>query len=249
MLEFLRWHYGRTRNAVPKLVLKLTQDAPDWLMKKYGTDAKRTVEILQSLSPCNAENRFVQELMTNPMPSAEVGSMLISALKKSGRTEEELHRACHPSWGGMIFAEYYDPTQGEQGEVIQDLRKRLVLVQQQGEQLCQKRAEADRKKQENRSKRLEKQSNAMGWKLAIFFVFYGLLPLLGLWISKLLLAETVKIWLVAELVTVVLLAVIGCVLMPIGMEENGRYIRRAATMGCIGLLPGILLAAIIMVLL
>lgn len=55
-----------------------------------------------------------------------------------------------------------------------------------------KRAEADRKKQENRSKRLEKQSNAMGWKLAIFFVFYGLLPLLGLWISKLLLAETVK---------------------------------------------------------
>ena len=249
MLEFLRWHYGRTRNAVPKLVLKLTQDAPDWLMKKYGTDAKRTVEILQSLSPCNAENRFVQELMTNPMPSAEVGSMLISALKKSGRTEEELHRACHPSWGGMIFAEYYDPTQGEQGEVIQDLRKRLVLVQQQGEQLCQKRAEADRKKQENRSKRLEKQSNAMGWKLAIFFVFYGLLPLLGLWISKLLLAETVKIWLVAELVTVVLLAVIGCVLMPIGMEENGRYIRRAATMGCIGLLPGILLAAILMVLL
>lgn len=94
-----------------------------------------------------------------------------------------------------------------------------------------------------------KQSNAMGWKLAIFFVFYGLLPLLGLWISKLLLAETVKIWLVAELVTVVLLAVIGCVLMPIGMEENGRYIRRAATMGCIGLLPGILLAAILMVLL
>ena len=183
------------------------------------------------------------------MPSAEVGSMLISALKKSGRTEEELHRACHPSWGGMIFAEYYDPTQGEQGEVIQDLRKRLVLVQQQGEQLCQKRAEADRKKQENRSKRLEKQSNAMGWQLALFFVFYGLLPLLGLWISKLLLAETVKIWLVAELVTVVLLAVIGCVLMPIGMEENGRYIRRAATMGCIGLLPGILLAAILMVLL
>ena len=248
MLEFLRWYYGRTRNAVPDLVLKLTQDAPDWLMEKYGTDAKRIVEILQSVSPCNAENRFVQELMLNPMPSAEVGDILIRALKKSGLTEEELHRICHSSWGGMIFAEYYDPTRGEQGEAIRDLRKRIVLVQQQAEQLCQKRAEADRKKQENRRKRLEKQSSALGWTLAIFFVFYGLLPLLGLWISKLLLAETVKIWLVAELVTVVLLAVIGCVLMPIGTEENGRYIRRAAIMGCMGLLPGILLAAILMVL-
>ena len=86
---------------------------------------------------------------------------------------------------------------------------------------------------------------AGSWQFSLCFM----LPLLGLWISKLLLAETVKIWLVAELVTVVLLAVIGCVLMPIGMEENGRYIRRAAIMGCMGLLPGILLAAILMVLL
>lgn len=248
MLDFLKWHHSHTdRGAVPKIALELTWQAPDWLLEKYATDPKRIAEILQSLSPCDVKNRFVRELLNQPMPSAEVGGILIRALKKSGLAEKKVYLFCHTSWRGVIFAEYYDPMQGEQGALILALREKLAAVQQQAEQLYKREAETSIKFRDKQNARLKRQGNALSLLLTIFFAVYGLLPLLALWINGLLLSSAVQIWLVVELITAVLLELIGCVLLPLGLKENGRYIRFAALAGGVGLLPGILIDVAMMI--
>ena len=246
MLDFLRWRY--TGGPVPKLVQYLTEKAPDWLLKEYAAEPVRIAEILQSISPCTTENRMVQELMRRQMPSAQVGNVLVRELKKSGLTEQEMRQLCHSSWGGVIFAQYFDPSQGDYSSAINTLRKELQEFCQEANAIHAEETKLSRHIKEAQNKKISAQSHKIGKVLAVFFAIYGILPLLVLIVTKQLMAEAAAICLFIELVTAVVLLVVG-MLMSIGLEERGKYIRRTAGLGCLGFVPGILIAAALMLLL
>lgn len=249
MVEFLRWKYSRTGNGAPKLLPWLAENAPDWLVNEYATEPRRIQSILTSLSPCDAQNHFVQDLLLRPMPSAEVGSILISALHKNGVSEQELHDICEPSWNLMIFALHYDPMQGEQGDLIRAVQDKLKTIQAKADAIYNGEIEAQKRIEENRQKNLSKKSRAIGCLLAVFFALYGLLPLLALFLSGLMQAEAAKAWLIMELITEAVLVLLGCVLLPLGLKDTDKkYLRMASLIAGAGLLPGILIAGLLVVL-
>ncbi len=243
MLEALRWRC--TDGPVPKLMQFLTEEAPDWLLKEYASEPARIASILRSITPCTVKNRMVQELMWRPMPSAQVGNVLVRELKKSGLTEQEMRQLCDSSWGGIIFTQYFDPSQGDYGSAIRTLRKELGEFCQKANAIHAEEAKLDQHIKERQNKIISTRSRMLGKVLAVFFAVYGILPLLALMATKQLVAEAAAFWLFMELITAAILLSVG-VLMSIGLENQGKYIRCAAGLGCLGLMPGILTAAALM---